>query len=218
MMRTFPIVAAIVVVLSSGVAQGLWSHRWTASHDIGAAVARLDRVAMKVGDWEGEDQEFDRRQLEQAEIDGYIMRRYKHRRSGALMSILLVCGRTGPIAVHSPDVCYSGAGYELTADPVRKALEPAGGGPPAEFWRGDFSKQNSITPLNIRIYWSWSNGGPWKAPGNSRLTFAGSPVLYKLYVIHGSGVAAERDKDTDPGVEFIQALLSGLTKSLRPAP
>lgn len=218
MKRILPIVAAIAVVLSSGVAQGLWSHRWIASRDLEIAVTRLDRVAMKVGDWEGQDQEFDRRQLEQAEIDGYVMRRYKHRRSGASVSVLLVCGRTGPIAVHSPDICYAGAGYVLAADPVRKAVELAGSGPPAEFWRGDFAKQHALAPLNLRIYWSWSNGGPWKAPDNPRLAFAGSPVLYKLYVIHESSGGAARSADTDPGVVLIQALLPGLAKSLRPAP
>jgi hypothetical protein len=216
MRRTLPILVAIAVVLSFGVAQGLWSHRWIASRDLEDAVARLGRVPAEASEWEGQDEVFDPRQLEQAEISGHVLRRYQNRQDGSVVSILLVCGRTGPIAVHPPDVCYQAAGNELVGEPTREVVRRDGGLPPAEFMKADFLNRGSVIPRRLRIYWSWSDGGPWKAPGDPRLTFAGSPALYKVYVIHETVGAAGPAADPDPCLGFIRAFLPALGTSLAP--
>jgi hypothetical protein len=213
MARSFPLVAAIVLVISAGVAQGLWSHRWTASREIAAAVAHLDGVPMNFGEWEGQNEELDRAQLEMAEISGYLMRRYKNRRDGSALSILLVCGRTGPISVHSPDICYAGAGFQLEGDAVRHTVKSDAVPRPAGFWVGDFFKTGNTVPEHLRIYWSWNATGEWAAPENPRPFFAGSQVLYKLYVIIDSTGRTARP-GTDRGAAFIEELLPQLDRSL----
>ncbi len=216
MMRTLPLVAAIALVVFSGVAQGLWTHRWTASRELESAVARLDRIPRNVGDWEGQDQVLDREQLKEARISGHLMRRYRSRRDGSVVTVLLVCGPTGPIAVHTPDICYRGVGYELDADPERVVVRPGGGGSPADFWCADFRKQNALLPLGLRIYWAWATADIWKAPDNPRLTFAGRPALYKLYVICEMADLRTSTERRDPGLEFIRAFLPALEKALVP--
>ena len=32
---------------------------------------------------------------------------------------LILCGRPGPVSIHTPDVCYRGLGYEPTGSPSR---------------------------------------------------------------------------------------------------
>ena len=43
-----------------------------------------------------------------AELEGWLARRYLHRRTGVVVHVLLLCGRPGPLSVHTPEVCYYG--------------------------------------------------------------------------------------------------------------
>jgi hypothetical protein len=214
MPRTLPLLAAIAVVISSGAYQGVWSHRWTASREIAAAVALLDHIPREFGDWVSVDAKLDERQLEPAAIAGYVSRRYE-RGDGAAASILLVCGRTGPISVHAPDICYAGAGFEIERAPARYVVETGTPPQPAQFWVGDFIKRESVIPQRIRIYWSWNATGSWAAPENPRPFFAGSQALYKMYVISeltGPASAA----GGDPAAALIRDLLPVLQRALAP--
>jgi hypothetical protein len=214
MPRNLPLLAAIAVVVSSGAYQGVWSHRWTASREIAAAVARLDRVPREFGDWVGVDAKIDERELELAEIAGHVSRRYR-RRDGAAATILLVCGRTGPISVHSPDICYAGAGFELEAAPAKYDAETGTPPRPAGFWVGDFIKRESAVPQRLRIYWSWNATGAWAAPESPRPFFAGSQSLYKMYVIsEPTGPASAAGGD--PSAALIRDLLPVLRRALFP--
>jgi len=212
--RSLAYLASIAIVLVAGYVQGARVGRWSQSKDLTDALARIDRVAMDVGDWRGKPFEFDANQLKQAEILGHLARRYENARDGSALTVLLVCGRPGPISVHTPDVCYAGIGYEPSADPASVAIPGEGGGEGRDaFTVTDFRKTAAANPAPLRIFWSWSNGGPWRTPDNPRLTFAPSPYLFKMYVIR-DGVAAGMKPENDPAVAFLKAMLPELRKSL----
>ena len=101
-------VAAILLLLASGVVQGRLGGRWAASPDLNEAVARLRLLPREIGTWVGEDADLDLKTLQRIGIGGGILRRYRDTRTGASAMILLVCGRPGPVSVHTPDVCYGG--------------------------------------------------------------------------------------------------------------
>ena len=67
----------------------------------------------------------------------------------------------------------------------------------------------------LRVYYGWSEGGPWLAPDSSRLAFAGRPYLYKIQVAsqHAPGDAPEAD---DPCLQFLKAFLPVLKDHLVP--
>src|SRR5437870_1212645 len=109
-MRTLPVLTALPLLVGFGVFEGLWTNRWGWSHEVERATERLAAVPRTIGEWHGHDEILDARQVKQAEMSGYVMRRYVHQRTGAALTVLLVCGRPGPTCVHSPDVCYRGAG------------------------------------------------------------------------------------------------------------
>ena len=119
MSRTTALVTAFVFVIFGGVVHGLWTDRWVVSKEPGAAAANLIRLPMTIGDWEGQAINVKSSRSGQRQLGG-IMRRYTNRLDGTTVSILLVCGRPGPVSVHTPDVCYDGAGYDLAAG----ALDP----------------------------------------------------------------------------------------------
>src|SRR5690348_2531079 len=116
--RTIAQLVALAVVVASGVAHGLWTGRWGQPHQLEPAVARLGRVPAAVGDWEGRELPLNRQTLAVAEVAGHVSRRYQNSRTGESVLMLLVCGRPGPISVHTPDVCYEGAGYAARTAPA----------------------------------------------------------------------------------------------------
>jgi len=197
--------AAFALLVGSGLVHGRLTDRWGTSNALTEAVARLDRVPRSVGDWRAQDMAMDRRQIERAEIRGYLARSYRNARDGREASVLLVCGRPGPIAVHTPDVCYKGAGYEASAAPSPGAVG-AGDGRLAGFLKARFSKIGAPVPDALDILWSWNARGTWEVPANPRIGFASYEALYKIYVIariDGVGAAS-------PGRPAIDEEFAGL--------
>jgi hypothetical protein len=213
MVRVLSILAAGVLVLVPGLLQGVWSGRWSDSPDLEEAVARMQGVPGVIGDWQGQTVELDRRAVKQAELAGYITRRYENRRTGNAVIIILTCGRPGPLSVHAPDVCYPGAGFELAAAPSRYSVDSEAS--PAEFWTARFLREELSSGGHRRVFWAWNAKGPWQAPDNPRLKFARFPALYKLYVISEMN---KRDEPLEEGacVQFLPELLPELQRVLFP--
>ena len=212
MFRPVLVVAGAILVVASGLIHGFWTGRWgSSSADPLAAAARLDDVAQTIGSWEGADMEVDAEQLAVAQVVGHLSRRYIDRETGTALSVLIVCGRPGPIAVHPPDICYRGAGYELVNAPAKYVVNSPAGTQSAEFWMARSVKTDSAVPSQLEVFRSWSASGVWKAD-NPRLRFAGFPALYKLYVVRD--VTSDQSLDSNATVSFIQTLLSELDRSL----
>jgi hypothetical protein len=175
----WPTLAAIGIVTLVGVAQGLRSDH---SVEVQAASERLGQVAPRAGQWAGQRRTLDPRELEAAEIGGCLLRQYV-RPDGRNLTAMLVCGRPGPISVHTPDVCYAGAGFKLEGEAARFAVDLEDGSGAAKFWSATFVKPGVPLPIRYQILWSWSGSGAWSAENDPRLVFASLPVLCKLYVI-----------------------------------
>jgi Protein of unknown function (DUF3485) len=214
MMRVLLYATGFFLLASSGLLQGLMANRWGASADLAAAAARCDEVGTTLGDWEAQDVPVDSRQLAVAEVVGHLSRKYTNRVTGQTVTILLLCGRPGPMSVHTPDICYRGSGYTMVGKQENRRCEqnPTVA---AEFCTARFSKQE-VVPQPLRIFWAWNDGGPWTAPDNPRWTFAASGYLYKLYVIHGLSSINE-PLDVDPCLDFFKVLLPELQRCLSPA-
>jgi exosortase len=208
-MQTKALVLAGILLAAAGAWHGFLSDRWGESSKLLEARGRLRRVSTRLGDWTAEPLLVDARALRLAEVNGYISRMYTHAITREQVSILLICGRPGPISVHTPDVCYEGAGYRmgLRREVTFDKMLPE----PSEFWSAYFYKGRNPEPLHI--LWGWKDGPGWRAPGSPRLTFLGSEALYKLYVL--------RQMDTTPPAatdetvnRFLELLLPELERSL----
>jgi hypothetical protein len=212
MSRYSPAYVAIALVLLSGVVHGFWTDRWAVSGALAEAAERLERLPVQAGDWQAQVLAVDPRFTEA--ISGYSFRRYVHRPSGSVVTVALVCGRPGPVSIHTPDVCYRAGGYRV-APPTPYHLAGHGPEAAADFFTSDMQKDTPTGPLYQRIFWSWSATGDWKAPDNPRWEFAARPVLYKLYLIRDMNSAADPLED-DPCVELMRQLLPQLRQSLFP--
>jgi hypothetical protein len=156
--------------------------------------------------------ELDPDDVRQARLAGSLWRSYKNTLTGETVSVVLVCGRPGPVSVHTPEVCYAGTGYQQVSQAVRSEFRPPSPAPTAQLWTARFAKLSAPVPEQLQIYWSWNAVGTWEAPDNPRLVFARFPVLYKLYVLRETTADAPQEKD--PGRDFLQQLLPALHQAL----
>jgi hypothetical protein len=211
--QTVATLLAFALLVGSGLVHGRLTDRWGTSSALAEAIVRLDRVPRSIGDWKGQDAKIDRKQIERAQIRGYLARKYRNERDGREIMILLVCGRPGPISVHTPDVCYAGAGYEAGSPPVPGSV--ATGGHRTEFLTARFKKVDALVPETLDILWAWNARGDWQAPDNPRIGFASYQALFKVYLIAGrSGAAAVAPGEPTVDRDFAELILTELNRTL----
>ena len=185
MMRatSLPLLVSLALVGTLGVVHGIFTERWAPSGQLQEALGVIPRVPLQFGPWEGEEIPFDLRDLERMGIKGCLIRRFRNRETRETVSLMLVCGRGGPISVHTPDICYATAGFKEITDETRQQID-CDDGQKAPFIVAKFEKPDGVVPTRLEIYWAWSRDGlDWVAPQNPRLSLARSPALYKLYVV-----------------------------------
>lgn len=216
MKQILPVVAAFLGVFGLGAAHGLWTDRWKVSNEPEASAAKLRDVATTLGEWDGQEAaELDPQALKIGAIVGYINRHYVNRRTGAAVSVLIVCGRPGPISVHTPDICFRGQGFDFSAPPARQLISLDTGD--VEFLHGRMHKPDSPGTPPQRIFWGWSAHGKWSAPENPRFAFARRPALFKMYLLRPLARNDEPVAD-DPCQLFLRVLIPELKRALFTAP
>jgi hypothetical protein len=208
--------AAAAVIAAAGIAHGRWTGRWTHADAPARAAAALAGVPTTVGEWAGTNEDMPAEQFARTGADGFLVRRYENRLTGDVVTVMLVCGRPGPISVHTPDVCYAGAGYAAAGPPAREGVRPANAGP-VDLWTALFRRPGAVGQQTLKVYWGWraSDRGGWSAPENPRWQFARAPALFKLYVIRA--VTGDEQSPTDPGHEFLAEFLPALDAALASA-
>jgi exosortase len=214
MKPVIPLLVGTASFLGFAIVDGLWTNRWKTSQELRHAVSCLDRVPMAIGDWRARPETLDPQALEQVEVDGGVLRRYENSRTGRTISLILVCGRPGPVVIHTPELCFPGAGYEqVRAKSMRLMVHPDRLQDPDRFLLADFVQHESFPPDRLRIYWSWKAKGRWDVLANPLVTFAPQPFLYKLYLVHRTSPGFEQAED-DSLRDFLGRLLPELDRSL----
>jgi hypothetical protein len=209
MRKTLPLLTGLALLSLAALVHGVWTGRWQTGHALEDAIARVREVPLAFGDWKAEELPADHEEFTRAGASGYWRRLYRNCQSGEAVTVLLMCGRAGKMAVHTPDLCYGGVGYEMVGEPARAAIPAAGA--PAEFWSARFRKPGPAGDSALRIHWAWSTGAAWEGPERPRWYFAGAPFLYKLYIVRD---ATADGPEGDPSLPFLQTFLPELEKTL----
>ncbi|MGE3822456.1 MAG: exosortase-associated EpsI family protein, partial [Isosphaeraceae bacterium] len=166
--RHVSLLASVAMAVAAGWVHGRWTGRWDAPVELAEAATRLEQVPREFRGWVGVDAPLDPRQVEAGHVAGLLSRTYRSPKDGVGVTALLVCGRPGPISLHTPDVCYTASGFESRGDPERVTLSDADGSP-AHFWKGRFGKRHVLSTESRLILWSWTTDGRWNAPDHPRL-------------------------------------------------
>jgi hypothetical protein len=210
MWRVLLPVVGVIAVTATGVVHGIWTDRWGLAEAPATAASRLEQIPMSLPDWEGQNSGTSKGDLGGAAAS--LCRRYVHNHTGKEVTVFLVCGRPGPVSIHTPDVCYVNSGFEVLSQ-TKYAPKLGADAPEADFHTGQFRQKRAGEQTFLRIFWAWSATGDWSAPNDPRFAFAKYGALYKLYLIREMTVPDE-PIDDDPSVELMRQLLPELRRAL----
>lgn len=200
---------AFVAISGAGLLHGYMTDRWAVPADLQGAAKKIHNVPLVIGGWRGDKIEMDEKLRLTAGAQEWWTRRYVDR--GREFVVYLACGRPGPMAVHTPTVCYRGAGWQPIKDPARRPpIDVASG--PVQFWVGDFKATSGGTTHFKRVYWTWNAKQAWLAPDYPRLEFPRSyGFTYKLHIDHKTNSA---DEGHEAAEEFIRLIAPEIERAL----
>ncbi len=207
MMRWFAALIGSTALIVCGIVHGFWTDRWTPPVETAEAAARLEQVPLELGDWDGEVNEVKPGEAG-AGVAGCIKRRYVNRKTGAAVSLFLVCGRPGPVSIHTPEVCYGASGFMVGTKDTYKLGESDGA-----LWKTDAIRVSATDETRLRLFWGWNGGDGWTASTDARVQFVRRPVLHKLYVVRELTTPGDAGR-SEPCEEFLRVLLPSLQKEL----
>ncbi len=159
--RTVHLVGIAIILGISGLVHGMWTNRWyTGPKVLGKdLLAGIDEL---VGDWQAG--EIIPNESGDVPPKTMLSKRRFHSLRGRSPVVVSICsGYSGEVAVHTPDVCYLGAGYKIKTAVVRQVIQTRDG-KEAAFWMADFEKSTATGSETVRVRWSWSKDGTWQAP------------------------------------------------------
>jgi hypothetical protein len=211
MKRLVTLAVALLVLVVSGLLHGFSSERWASAPALNDAAARVAQVPLEIGDWKAEPIESDSAAFFQAGAQAYWTRTYMNARNKDRILAILMCGRSGRMAAHTPEVCYRGAGYEMDRLPETLTVSTLAGANLGTFWSARFTK-DAGSAADLRLFWSWSAKDTWQASTQPRWDFGGEAFLYKLYLSHEE--AGPASASTTAVTAFMRLFLPELNKTL----
>ena len=185
-MQKFPyITVAIVacVTIVAGILHGNMTDRWGISDDGKKAGELIEQLPEKFGNWElqEEGREMSGEARKQLRCHGYAYGTYVNPKTGKSASIAFLLGPPGPIAVHTPEICFSSRDFKATGKRKPITIE-TNGGEKSRFWSLGF-KSTRIDASDIQVVYAWNGGKGWTASKSPRWEYSGSPYLYKLQIV-----------------------------------
>ena len=215
MQRKLQMALAALVIVGATYAHGVWTLRWSGEGELEAAASSVDRIPKEFGDWTSEEMRVSAHTMEQAGALGYLSRRYENRTSGQSLTVMLLCGRTGPLAAHLPTICLPAAGMQMvTTEKIYTLLRDDHKREWGQFAFSDFKGTVGGAPVRTRLFWAWSPDAlKWQAPAHPRVAMAGYPRLYKIFVHRDVDPSESKDVkhtplEEDGCVLFLQEFLA----------
>ncbi len=203
----------LVSTVVAGIVHSQMTNSWKLSPVSRVAGERLAGVLPKdFGNWRFDHQnEFPPEVLNILEQPVYVSRVYQHVQTGDTVTVAVIVGNTGPVAVHTPEICYSSRDYTVAGDRTKQAIVAADGRQ-HQLWRLEL-EANQADALPLTVLYGWTTGTQWEATERPRYAFGGLSHLYKLQV---AAILPERrgDPEFDPVQEFLAGFLSQLQPQL----
>ena len=196
------LVVAATICVVSGLAHGWLDGRWVNRPNIEAISAQLKELPTEFDDWSlVANQELPESAQSMLQCYGYALQVYENSKTGRRVNVAVLFGPRGPIAVHTPEICYSGQGLTLSGNRSREVIDI--GGNEHTFWRVNFRSKLDSKP-QLESYYAWSDGSNWQAAEHPRVWLTGR--LYKIQL----ACEPTRAGEVSDAVLFLQQFLPEL--------
>ncbi len=207
------LVVALCLVAAGGVVHGVLTDRWNISDDSAVLAGRFDAFPENVGDWKlASKDELTPEVVKMLECDGYLSRSYVNDNTGESVKVAVILGPSGPISVHTPEICYSSREYSI--EQTRESSEIIGSdGTADQMWRLKL-RANDLHAHRLAVYYGWTTDGTWQASDNPRFSFANEPYLVKVQVAGRVSQAEDDSTSSDPCSRFLKVFNSQLREHL----
>jgi hypothetical protein len=173
---SIPLLVAATIAIVSGLAHGWLDGRWVDKPNVEAIGAKLKELPNQFGDWAiVENQKLPDSALSQLQCYGYTLQVYQNAKTGRRVNVAVLFGPRGPIAVHTPEICYSGQG--VTPSDVRSKEVIVVDSEEHTLWRVNLQSKRDSKP-ELEAYYAWSDGSKWQAADYPRAWLTGQ--LYKI--------------------------------------
>lgn len=202
---TLLLAAGLVITIVTGVVCGRVSQRWGPVPDMLLAAKNLETVPTNIGTWQMVDEvKLPALIVETLQCAGYVNRKYLDRHTGNTVHLAIIVGPSGPVSVHTPEICFPSQAYSM--DQPREVKQFADlSGDQHSFWTTSFNSTNAIGE-QLRVYYGWCADKNWQAAEAPRFKYAGRPLLFKLQI--SSPVSpGKQDAASDPCQAFLERLL-----------
>jgi uncharacterized protein DUF3485 len=203
------VLLAVGLTVASGTVIGKMSNRWGPSQDSLAAARKLEEFPEEFGNWKLRSSErMSDDVVEMLECSGHFSRVYANQESGEVVNVAVTVGPSGPIAVHTPEVCFSSRAHKT----LESRKSTAVGDSDDQFWATTF-ESNDLNANLIRVYYGWTPGDHWAATENPRVSLAWCPYLYKIQL--ASHLPAGTDlTSNDPCKNFLEDFIPVMKEHL----
>lgn len=207
---------ALAGTLGTGYLHGRMTNRWGLGRQAHSAAEQL-RVPLPeaAGHWRLRREEpFPKAVVQVLQCPAHISRVYEHQQTGDVVMVAVIVGPPGPVAVHSPEICYSSRDYTIDG-PRREAQFKDASGQQHALWELSL-KANELDRVPLKVFYGWTPGGPWQATPQPRFRFGGLSHLYKLQLSVTQHPASEAIQ-FNAAEDFLLHFLAQLQPRLVPA-
>ncbi|MBD3676017.1 MAG: exosortase-associated EpsI family protein [Planctomycetaceae bacterium] len=199
------------LILVVGLVDGYQTNRWGRNQSLVQAGQALEQLPPELGDWKSKSLEISEQALRIAGATNYVSRLYTNKKSDVKLQVTLLVGDHGPISLHPPTVCFTGAGWRQLTEPIASSYS-AEDESPESFWKCQFQRDQDFGQQTIVTEWSWSEGQSWQANENPRFEHAGAPYLFKLYVTRT--IPPGEDSESQLHESFVKLLLEQIKETV----
>lgn len=207
-MNQFPFISVGLIAaltIGAGLLHGRMTDRWGSGESARAAADLLSQLPEEIGPWklEAEGRQMSAEAERQLQCYGYAHGTYTNQETFERASLALLLGPPGPIAVHTPEICFNSR--EFRQQGSRKAVPvETGENDKHQMWSLRFESQR-IEQTNLQVVYAWNGGDGWKASASPRWEYSGTPYLYKLQV--ACPLRDGNPAEGDPCQRFLQDFL-----------
>lgn len=197
----------IGLTLGSGLVYGYLDGRWIGADELKTAGNRLSELPAKCGNWRLTNTSIlADNAAKLLRCHGSIIREYQNSQTGEVVNVAVLFGPRGPIAVHTPEVCYSSVGMRQSGRARKQTVNTEANH--HRLWKVRFNAREGTQPP-FQVWYALSEGEQWEARSYPRFWLA--KHLYKIQVAG----PVERE-GTDPCHDFLLQLLPQLEPLLHP--